>query len=91
VAWRIKLPAIIFLLFAGIAAGPLTGILNTDALLGALLFPFVSFSVAIILFEGALTLKFDDIIGLQTVVRNMVPAFWWRRNLRKVGFKVVIR
>lgn len=72
IAWRLNLPAIIFLLLAGIAAGPLSGWLVPDALLGTLLFPFVSLSVAIILFEGSLTLKFHEIRGLQRVVRNML-------------------
>ena len=72
VAWRIKLPAIIFLLLAGIVAGPLTGLLDPDALLGDMLFPIVSLSVAVILFEGSLTLKFDEIRGLVRVIRNMI-------------------
>ena len=33
-AWRVKLPAILFLLFAGIITGPLTGWLNSDAIFG---------------------------------------------------------
>jgi NhaP-type Na+/H+ or K+/H+ antiporter len=44
-AWRVKLPAFIFLLLAGIWAGPVTLWLAPDALLGPLLFPFVSLSV----------------------------------------------
>ncbi|HIJ90448.1 MAG TPA: sodium:proton antiporter [Deltaproteobacteria bacterium] len=71
-AWRVKLPAILFLLFAGIIAGPLTGWLNSDALFGDLLFPFISLSVAVILFEGSLTLRFHQIAGLGRVVRNMI-------------------
>jgi len=71
-AWWVKLPAIVFLLLAGIVLGPLTGWLNPEHLFGDLLFPMVSLSVAIILFEGSLTLKFDEIRGLQKVVRNML-------------------
>jgi len=71
-AWRIKLPAIIFLLAAGVLAGPVLGILNPDKLLGELLFPFVALAVAVILFEGSLTLKFRQILALQAVVRNMI-------------------
>lgn len=71
-AWRLKLPAIIFLLFCGILGGPLLGWLNPDQLLGELLFPFVSLSVAVILFEGGLTLRFRDIPGLEKVIRNMI-------------------
>lgn len=72
VAWRVNLPAIIFLLLVGIFAGPVLGLVQPDLLLGDLLFPFVSLSVAIILFEGSLTLKFKEISGLQAVVRNMI-------------------
>ena len=71
-AWLLKLPAIIFLLLTGIAAGPLLGWLQPEQLLGDLLLPFVSLSVAVILFEGSLTLKYREIAGLQRVVRRMV-------------------
>ncbi|MBU0680290.1 MAG: sodium:proton antiporter [Proteobacteria bacterium] len=71
-AWRVKLPAILFLLCGGIVAGPVFGWLDSDALFGDLLFPFISLSVAIILFEGSLTLKFHEIAGLRRVIRNMV-------------------
>lgn len=71
-AWWIKLPAIVFLLLSGILLGPVSGILNPEQLFGDLLFPFVSLSVAVILFEGSLTLKFEEIRELQNVVRNML-------------------
>ena len=71
-AWWVKLPAIVFLLLAGLVLGPLTGWLDPDALFGDLLFPIVSLCVAIILFEGSLTLKFDQIRELQKVVRNLL-------------------
>lgn len=72
VAWRVRLPAILFLLLAGLAAGPLTGWMNPDALLGDLLMPMVSMSVAIILFEGSLTLRIQEIAEVSRVVRRMV-------------------
>lgn len=71
-AWRLKLPPIIFLLFSGILIGPLLKLLNPDRLLGDLLFPFISLSVAVILFEGSLTLSYKEILGKQRVVRNLV-------------------
>ncbi|HKJ65457.1 MAG TPA: sodium:proton antiporter [Desulfopila sp.] len=71
-AWRIRLPAILLLLLTGIGAGPMLKLFQPEELLGDLLFPFVSLSVAIILFEGSLTLKFREIRGLHAVVRNMV-------------------
>ena len=71
-AWRLKLPAILFLLLTGIMLGPVSGTLNPDALFGDLLFPFVSLSIAIILFEGSLTLHFDQVREVSTVVRRLV-------------------
>ena len=73
-AWRLKLPAILFLLFAGILVGPVFDWLDPDALFGSLLTPIVSVAVAIILFEGSLTLKFSEIRGHGSVVRNLVSA-----------------
>lgn len=70
-AHKVKLPAILFLLVAGIFVGPVTGVINADDLFGDLLFPVVSLSVAIILFEGALTLKIADIGGHGAMVRNL--------------------
>lgn len=71
-AWRVRLPAILFLLLTGILFGPIANLLNPDELFGGLLFPLVSLSVAVILFEGSLTLKFDDIKGSQDVVWRLV-------------------
>lgn len=71
-AWRVMLPAILFLLLSGIVLGPVTGLLDPDALLGDLLFPFVSLGVAIILFEGSLTLRFAEIRGLAPTVLKLV-------------------
>lgn len=74
VAWRLKLPAILFLLLTGIAVGPVLGIIDPDLLLGDLLFPGVSLGVAIILFEGALTLRLPEISGHGTVVTRLISV-----------------
>ena len=71
-AWRIKLPAILFLLVAGVLLGPVSELLNPDALFGKLLFPLISLSVAIILFEGSLTLNFSEIRAQKSVVRQLI-------------------
>ena len=73
-AWWVKLPAILFLLLFGILAGPVTGLLDPDLLFGNLLTPIVSLAVAVILFEGGLTLKVAEIKGLEKVVRNLVTV-----------------
>ena len=72
IAWRSKLPPILFLLLSGILFGPALGVLNPEVLFGDLLFPAVSLAVAVILFEGSLTLKFRDIQGVQNVVQHLV-------------------
>lgn len=71
-AWRIKLPAILPLLLTGLALGPATGVLSPQTLFGDLLLPGVSLAVSIILFEGAMTLRFDEIRGLEKTVRRLV-------------------
>ena len=71
-AWKLRLPSILFLLLAGIALGPVSGVLDSDALFGDLLFPFVSIAVAIILFEGGLTLNVSHIRGHGAIVRNLL-------------------
>ncbi|WOX06388.1 cation:proton antiporter [Microbulbifer pacificus] len=70
-AYMLKLPAILPLLLTGLVLGPVAGVLDPDVLFGDLLFPLVSLAVAIILFEGALTLKLSDIAGHGTMVRNL--------------------
>src|ERR1700729_1874800 len=71
-AWRGKLPAVLFLLLARILLGPVSGVLDPDKLLGGLLFPIVSLAVALILFEGSLTLRFHELPGIGHVVRGRV-------------------
>ncbi len=74
VAWRVKMPAILFLLLAGVVAGPGLGLLDSDALFGDLLFPFISLSVAVILFEGSLTLQYHQIVKLKRVVQSLISV-----------------
>ncbi|GAB4246337.1 MAG: sodium:proton antiporter [Thermoleophilia bacterium] len=71
-AWRLHMPSILLLLLTGILAGPVIGVLDPDALLGDLLRPFVSFAVAVILFEGGLSLRVRDLREVGLVVRNLV-------------------
>ena len=88
-AWWLNLPAILFLLLIGVTLGPLSGLIDPDALLGDLLFPFVSLGVAVILFEGGLTLRWHEIRDHGSVVSRLVTlgvmvtwgvaatAAWW--------------
>lgn len=60
-AWRLRLPSILLLLLAGFILGPVTNMVNPDELFGNLLFPTISLSVALILFEGGLSLKLTEL------------------------------
>ncbi len=71
-AWRLKLPAILLLLLSGVLLGPVSHLLDPDALFGELLFPVVSLAIAIILFEGSLTLHVDQVRDVSKVVRRLV-------------------
>lgn len=71
-AWRLRLPAILLLLIVGFVAGPVTGVVDPDAILGELLFPFVSLAVAVILFEGGLSLDIGELREIGRVVRNLI-------------------
>ena len=71
-AWRLHLPAILLLLVLGIIAGPVSGLVDTQKLFGNLLFPFVSLSVSIILFEGGLSLKFSEFKNVGKTIRNLI-------------------
>lgn len=71
-AWRLGLPSILVLLIFGFIAGPVAGFLQPNELLGDLLFPIVSLSVALILFEGGMSLKLSELREAGHVVRNLV-------------------
>lgn len=70
--WLIKIPAILFLLAIGVIIGPILQIFNPDDVLGALLFPFISLGVAVILFEGSLTLKFNELAHQGRTIKRLV-------------------
>ncbi|MEL6891520.1 MAG: sodium:proton antiporter [Actinomycetota bacterium] len=71
-AWRTQIPSIIMLLIAGLALGPLFGVVEPDELLGTTLFPLVSLSVALILFEGGLDLPPRELRNTGTAVRRLI-------------------
>jgi len=73
-AWRFKLPAILFLLVLGLVLGPGLHLLEPDEMFDDLLFPAVSLGVAIILFEGALSLKLREIRGHGAPVTRLVTV-----------------
>jgi NhaP-type Na+/H+ or K+/H+ antiporter len=80
-AWKVKVPAILPLLFLGLLLGPIstlftpTGekLVDGDSIFQEeMLFSFVAISVGVILFEGGLTLKIQEIRKQASVVRNIL-------------------
>ena len=60
-AWRTGWPAIVLMLAAGFIAGPVTGLIDPEATFGDLLDPMISVGVALILFEGGLSLDLREL------------------------------
>ena len=85
-AWRLQAPAIVLMSVAGLSVGPLWSILFGEPLLdpsetfGDVFRPVVSLAVAVILFEGGLALKFENLRDAGAAVRRMVlfggPLAW---------------
>lgn len=67
-AWRLRLPSILLLLGCGFLAGPALQIVRPDEMFGELLFPLISICVAVILFEGSLSLHFAELKEMGAVL-----------------------
>ncbi len=79
-AWRLRMPAIVLMLVAGLLAGPVLGFIDPARDFGELLSPMIAIAVAIILFEGGLTLNFHHLADAAKGVRRLVfvgaPLGW---------------
>jgi NhaP-type Na+/H+ or K+/H+ antiporter len=73
-SWRMKIPSILLLLIFGILAGPVFRLIDPDKMLGDVLMPFISFSVAIILFQGGLTLKLSEFKKIGRVLGLLISV-----------------
>ncbi len=71
-AWRLKTPAILPLLASGFLVGPVFNLVEPRELMGDLFFPVISLLVAVILFEGALTLNIREAQAVVGTVRNLI-------------------
>lgn len=71
-AHLLRFPAIIILLLLGLVLGPFTGLLNPDALFGDFFLPAVSLGVAVILFEGGLSLHLHEATQTRKAVFSLI-------------------
>lgn len=80
VAWRTGWPAIALMLVAGIVAGPVTGFIQPHQSFGPVLEPMISLAVAVILFEGGLSLDLRELRRTEGAVFRLavigVPVGW---------------
>jgi len=85
IAWRLRMPAIVLMLVAGIIIGPVLGIFDPARDIGPLMSPIIAIAVAIILFEGGLTLNFHSLQDATKGVRRLVfvgaPLGWLTSTL----------
>lgn len=86
VAWKFKIPAILPLILTGLFIGPFSTLISEDGnkwieplwngehglFPGESLFNFVSLSIALILFEGGLTLKKEEIKSVGPVIYKLI-------------------
>ncbi|WP_300398835.1 sodium:proton antiporter [uncultured Sphingobium sp.] len=80
IAWRTGWPAIALMLAAGVITGPVLHLINPEHVFGELLEPMVSVAVALILFEGGLSLNFRELRKTDGAVTRLVllgaPIGW---------------
>lgn len=85
IAWRLRMPAIVLMLVAGVMIGPVLGVFDPQRDIGPLMGPMISIAVAIILFEGGLTLNFhqlrDAAVGVKRLVFVGAPLGWLMSTL----------
>jgi len=88
VAWKFKIPAILPLIIIGLLVGPISTLYTVDGtkLLepvwngkeglfpGERLFNFVSLAISIILFEGGLTLKKDEVLNVGPSILKLITV-----------------
>ena len=85
-AWRLRWPSIVLMMGAGLILGPLAALalgaplLDPSASWGGYLRPMIALAVAVILFEGGITLNVRELRDASAPVRRMVlfgfPIGW---------------
>jgi NhaP-type Na+/H+ or K+/H+ antiporter len=80
IAWRTAKPAIALMMIAGLIAGPVTGVIVPERDFGPLMEPIIKLAVAVILFDGGLSLNFRELRHSGGAVLGLVligvPVGW---------------
>lgn len=71
---RTGIPSIVLLLLAGIIAGPVTGLVDPEELLGDTLDPAITLAVGLLLFDSGFSLQFRKLTEGRTVVYLLVTV-----------------
>ncbi|MHA7056886.1 cation:proton antiporter [Aquimarina sp. M1] len=88
VAWKFKIPAILPLILIGLLVGPIATLYTVDGTKliqpiyngeeglfpGESLFYFVSLAISVILFEGGLTLRKEEILNVGPVILKLITV-----------------
>lgn len=74
IAWRWSVPAIVLFLVSGVVVGPVLGLVQPSVDFGDVYRPVVSLCVAVILFEGGLTLRLHEFKEAASGVKRLVTV-----------------
>lgn len=72
IAWRISIPAIILLVLSGLFAGPVMGWISPAEQFGDMVETLVKLAVAVILFDGGLSLRLFEFKQSRTALKRLV-------------------
>ncbi|MEQ9418457.1 MAG: sodium:proton antiporter [Salinisphaeraceae bacterium] len=73
-AWWLRMPAIVLFLVSGVLAGPVLGLVDPSADFGDILRPVVGLAVAVILFEGGLSLHWHEFREAAAGVKRLITV-----------------
>lgn len=74
IAWLLRMPAIVLFLVLGVIVGPLMGWMRPTEEIGPILSPVVGLAVALILFEGGLSLRLHEFKEAASGVKRLVTV-----------------
>jgi NhaP-type Na+/H+ or K+/H+ antiporter len=73
-SWKIKFPSIILLLITGVVLGPIAGVIPSDIAEEGVIKAVLKLSLAIILFEGGIQLKFHELRESGSLIKRITTV-----------------